>query len=115
MHELSICQSILDTMLEEFRKVDPPPSRIVKVRVVVGELRQIVPDFLQSAYEMLTKDTPAEGSELEIAHAAITAKCSACGWGGGIPKTDFHCPECESLDVQVSGGMELYLESFEVE
>jgi len=115
MHELSICQSILDTALEEFRKVDPPPSCILKMRVVVGELRQVVPDFLQSAYEMVTKDTPAEGSDLEIAHVTIKAKCSACGWEGEIPKTDFHCPKCKSSDIEVSGGMELYLESIEVE
>ncbi|NOZ20456.1 MAG: hydrogenase maturation nickel metallochaperone HypA [Planctomycetes bacterium] len=115
MHELSICQSILDTALEEFRKVEPPPNRILKMRVVVGELRQIAPDFLQSAYAMLTEDTPAEGSELEIARAAIMAKCDACDWEGEIPKTDFRCPECKSSDIQVSGGMELYLDSLEVE
>ncbi|MEW6358512.1 MAG: hydrogenase maturation nickel metallochaperone HypA [Planctomycetota bacterium] len=115
MHEFSICQSLVDTALEEFRKVAPPPRRIARMRVVVGELRQIVPDFLQSAYELIIKDTPAEGSELEIAHAPVTARCGGCGWQGEIPKTDFHCPECKSSGIEVSGGMELYLESIEVE
>ena len=75
MHEFSICQSIVDTVVEEMEKLDPPPRRLVKTRVVVGELRQIVSECLQFAYESLTKGTPAEGSALDIVPATLTAKC----------------------------------------
>ncbi|MBN1270153.1 MAG: hydrogenase maturation nickel metallochaperone HypA [Kiritimatiellae bacterium] len=115
MHEFSICESLVDAVLAEMRRIEPPPRRLVKSRVVVGGLRQIVPDYLREAYGILTKETPAEGSDLEIRSVPILGKCRACGWQGELQEAVFECPKCGSLDVEMVGGTELYLESMEVE
>jgi len=115
MHEFSICQSLVDALLVEVDKLEPTPKRLVTARVVVGDLRQIVPEFLRNAYEVLTKDTVAEGSKLEIRTLPIQARCAECKWEGTVKAPFFQCPSCESFQVETTGGMELYLEGMEVE
>jgi hydrogenase nickel incorporation protein HypA/HybF len=115
MHEFSICEGIVDAVIEELGKLDPPPSRLTKTRVVVGTLRQIVPDYLTFAYETLTKGTPAEGSALDVVPAPPRGQCRDCGWKGDLPPGSYKCAECESIEVEISGGTDLYLDSLEVE
>ena len=115
MHEFSICKGLVDAVVGEMAKLDPPPVRLVKARVVVGSMRQIVPEYLEEAYGILTKDTIAEGSTLEIKNVEIQGKCEECGWQGDIKSCDFSCPDCKSDKTEVAGGMELYLDNLEVE
>ena len=78
-------------------------------------MRQIVPEYLTGAYEMVVKDTPAEGSELHIREVPVSAKCRDCGWTGDVREMTFACAKCSSPALELTGGMELYLESLEVE
>ena len=115
MHEFSICESLVDALLAEMRRIEPPPRRLVRTRVVVGGLRQIVPGYLREAYDLLTKETAAEGSTLEIRSVPIIGKCRGCGWQGDLKEAVFECGKCGSNDMEMVGGTELYLESMEVE
>lgn len=115
MHELSICEVLITTILTEMDRIKPPPRRLLKVRVVLGELRQVVPECLQFAYEELSKGTPAEGSTLEIVHRPVTARCRQCGWEGEIKDKLFLCGRCEAANVEVLTGKELYLDSLEID
>jgi hydrogenase nickel incorporation protein HypA/HybF len=115
MHELSICRGLVDAVLEEFRRLEPPAVRITRIHVVAGRLHQIVPDFLRSAYEVLTRDTPAEGSELELEILPLTGRCRACGWEGEIEPPVFRCAGCEAFAIELGGGKELALDRMEVE
>jgi hydrogenase nickel incorporation protein HypA/HybF len=115
MHEFSICQSLVDGLLAEMARIDPPPTKLVKTRVVVGGLRQIVPEYLREAYQVLTKETPAEGSVLEVRSTPIVGKCLDCGWEGELEEPFFVCGGCDSCRGEIVGGKELYLESLEVE
>ena len=90
-------------------------AKLLRVHIVVGELRQIVPDFLQTAYEALSKDSPTEGSELVIHKRDARGKCKDCTWEGGIEDFVFICPSCGSFQLETLSGTELYLESLEVD
>ena len=114
MHELAIGESLVETVVDEMGRLDPP-RRLVRVRVVAGALRQIVPEYLMFAYEQLSKGTLAEGSALELVRRPVTCTCSACGWRGERADGVFRCEECGSTDVEMTGGTELYLESLEVD
>ena len=92
-----------------------PAEEVRKVRVVVGAMRQIVPETLAFAYEVLTKETPLAGTELEIVPVPVKARCRACDWTGPIEDAFFICPTCEAVDLEVLAGMELYLDSIEIE
>jgi len=114
MHEFSICQNIVESVIAELEKHDPVP-RLLITRIVIGKLRQLVPEYLQFAYENLAKETIAEGSKLEISQKPVIRKCNACGWQGEMDPTGFGCQECGSANVEVISGRELYLESLEIE
>lgn len=115
MHEFSICQSLVEVVIGEMKKVSSGPVHLVKACVVIGRLRQIVPEYLQQAYEILTKDTIAEGSALEVKPAPIIGRCEDCGWQGELPRCEFFCQACGSSKAEIVGGMELYLDNMEIE
>lgn len=115
MHELSICQSLVEIVLAEFNKLDRPGKKLVYADVTVGAMRQIVPEYLADAYELLVKDTAAQGSRLRIREIPVCAKCKDCRWAGDVREMTFLCPQCASPALELTGGMELFLESLEVE
>lgn len=114
MHELSLCQSLVDILLAEVKKLDKQ-VRVRQVHVVAGALRQIVPDSMTFAFEFLTKDTPAEEAVLELIVLPVTVCCRDCDWQGEIEEICFQCRACGSTKLDVQAGKELYLKSFEVE
>lgn len=113
MHEFSIAEALVKAVAEELAKLEPPPGRLKRVRVVIGDMRQVVPDTLAFAYETLVKDTPATGSVLEIQPQPITARCRDCSWAGKIEGHVFCCKECDSANVEILTGKELYLSNLE--
>jgi len=115
MHEFSICQSLVDAVVDEMRKIDPKPARLLKTRVVIGKLRQVVPEFLEQAYKILTKDTIAADSALEIECLPVSGRCEDCGWCGEMPVGKFGCQACGSVRAEIVGGRELYLDNLEIE
>ncbi|MBU1908775.1 MAG: hydrogenase maturation nickel metallochaperone HypA, partial [Verrucomicrobia bacterium] len=66
MHEFSIGDSIVRSVIEELARLKTPPGALRSVRVAIGVMRQIVPDTLVFAYESLSQDTPAAGSKLVL-------------------------------------------------
>ena len=108
MHEFSLCEVLVKGVLAQLRQLDPA-TRLVKTSVVVGGLRQIVPEYLQEAYRALTDDTPAAGSELVVRIAPVTGQCNQCGWRGDMPRGIFQCEKCGSRRAEVVGGMELFI------
>ncbi|MBU0679233.1 MAG: hydrogenase maturation nickel metallochaperone HypA, partial [Verrucomicrobia bacterium] len=54
MHEFSICEGIVKGIMDEYEKLGPRAGKLQKVHVVVGGLHQVVPDYLETAYEVLT-------------------------------------------------------------
>lgn len=116
MHEFSICHTLVEKVLEEADKLTPPSVRVTKTGMACGRLRQIVPEYLQTAYEALTKDTIAEQSVLKIREIPIVGYCAACGWEGELAVDyGFVCPACGAMTPELISGQELYLETIEVE
>ena len=115
MHELSICRCIVDSIIQEMGNLEKKPARLVSARIVAGELRQIVPSFLEDAYGFMTKDTDLDGSVLEIESVPKQCVCRQCSWSGPLHIDEYECRNCHSCDLKVDGGQELYLENLEVE
>ncbi len=115
MHEFSICEGIVSNVEKELEKIDNGPFNLLKTRIVVGEMHQIVPDTLVFAYEVLTRDTRMKGSVLEISLLPVTCRCNECSWEGNIEQPFFLCGGCNSGNVEIINGKELYIESLEVD
>jgi hydrogenase nickel incorporation protein HypA/HybF len=83
--------------------------------VAVGRLRQIEPEHMHFAYETLVRGTRLEGSKLEMRTLPLTGTCRDCEWRGEIRELFFCCAACGSNRGEFEGGMELLLESLEIE
>lgn len=114
MHEFSIGESIVRSVMAELERQNVPPGALCSVRIAVGALHQIIPDTLIFAYTSLTQDTPAAGSRLVLRSVPVTARCKACGWEGALQVPVFLCGACQSGAIELLTGMELQLESLEV-
>jgi len=114
MHEFGIGEELAKAVLAELDRL-PAPKRLLGARVVIGVLRQVIPDHLTFAYEIFLKDTPAAGSTLEIAPVPVVVVCEQCGWQGEIEEMIFLCGACGSTQLRMVTGMELYLDRLEVE
>lgn len=114
MHEFAICQSLVDAVVVEMEKAGSNPASLLKAGIVVGDLRQVVPEFIEQAYLILTKDTVIDGSKLVIRHVPVSGTCTVCQWTGEMPKDELLCQSCKSHQVEITGGTELYLENLEL-
>ena len=115
MHEFSICEGLVDAVLKEMKALEPPADRLLRVRVVMGRLHQIVPEYLAQAFAVLTRGTLAEGAEMTMETRPVVGRCNACAWQGTVEPPFFHCGGCGALDLDVIEGKELYLDRMEVE
>jgi hydrogenase nickel incorporation protein HypA/HybF len=119
VHELAVAQAIVAAAE---RHADGRPVSVVRVRI--GRLRQVVPEYLSFYFEIAAKETICAGAELEWERVRSQLRCSACGadWDPAPPPAReqdqlivrFRCPECESADHRVVSGDELVVESIDV-
>jgi hydrogenase nickel incorporation protein HypA/HybF len=110
MHELSIAEAIV-----RIAAAHAGERRVTSVEVRVGHLRQVVPDALAFAFELVAVGTPVEGAELELSEVPVAGRCRACGAESELDGFPLLCPECGGLDVEVTRGEELCVEAIEVE
>jgi hydrogenase nickel incorporation protein HypA/HybF len=115
MHEFSICQQMVATVLAELARFGKPNSRLLKTHVVVGRLHAIVGQNLKTAYQVLTRKTAAAGSRLMLKTVPVTAKCRDCGCRTRIKDSLFICGRCGSVKLDIVKGKELYVAKLEVD
>jgi hydrogenase nickel incorporation protein HypA/HybF len=110
MHELSIAEAIVDIAQRHAHG-----RRVYRVAVKVGHLRQVVPDALQFAFELLTDGTELEGAELAIEEVPAEVRCRGCARVSEVREFPLQCAGCGSLDVVVCAGEELLVDELDVE
>ena len=113
MHELSIVASLFE-ILEEKAK-EQKAKKIISVKLKVGALSGVVPEFLETAFDIYKKDTIASKSTLKIEEVPLKIRCQQCGTE--IVKDDFVfiCEKCDSRELKTLSGTELLLEKIEME
>jgi hydrogenase nickel incorporation protein HypA/HybF len=89
--------------------------RITAVVLKVGVMSGVVPDLLESAFEMYKKGTLAEGARLEIVRVPVKLRCPDCGGETAREDTDFSCAACGSRRIEIVEGRDLVVETIELE
>jgi hydrogenase nickel incorporation protein HypA/HybF len=113
MHELPVTQSILDIALKHAQKADA--RRITDLHIVMGELSRLVDDSIQFYWDMIAKDTIAEGAKLHFRIVPAEFQCMACFERYKPDGEEFSCPNCGAVGVKIVAGEEFSLEAIDVE
>ena len=115
MHELSIMGNILDIVLEHAGK--NAAKRVKAVNLMIGELSDIIPEWAQMYFDMLSKETIAENAKLVIDRIPLSVSCKDCGNVHTYQDKDwkFTCQKCGSANIEVISGREMTVTSIEIE
>ncbi len=113
MHELSLCESVMDILGEQARQAGA--GRVRSVRLVIGELSGVVEDAMRFAFEVVSKGTIADGAELIIEMRPITARCRGCGGEFTVEGYAFTCALCGGPDIEIVSGRELMVDEVDLE
>lgn len=113
MHEFGIIENIFQSI----KKIaaENQLKTITKISLKIGKMRQLVPEFLQFAFQTLSKNSLASDAKLIIEEIPITIKCDQCNHTAIVEDLVFACPKCLANDVTIISGKELILESIEGE
>jgi hydrogenase nickel incorporation protein HypA/HybF len=109
MHELTITQNIIDIAVSQAQN-----RRITGINLVIGELSSVVEESIRFCFDVISKDTPAEGASIAVARVPAVLRCVSCGSEFGMEKAGV-CPACGKHGGEVAAGKEFYMESIEVE
>lgn len=104
MHELGIMQDVLDLAVKACEKNDG--RRVTKITLLVGVLSGVLPNYMQSYFDLISKGTIAEGSELVIEVDPAVFVCRDCGGHTIFERygPDFVCGECGGANVRLISG-----------
>ncbi len=113
MHEMSLCESVLQILESEAGRQGF--SRVKAVWLEIGELSSVEIDAMRFSYDVVTRNSLADGSTLEIIRVPGTAWCMQCAQSVNIKQRFDACPDCGSYQLQVTGGEEMRIKELEVE
>jgi hydrogenase nickel incorporation protein HypA/HybF len=114
MHELSIAHELVRIVLDGLELAGA--VHVIAVRLKVGVLSGVVPDALQFCYDVVVRDTPLEGSRLEIELLRTVVHCSTCNRDVEPREAwSFCCPDCDAPSASIVQGQELNVDTIEVE
>ena len=113
MHELPVTQNLLELALQHAEKAEA--SQILRLNITIGNLASIIDDSVQFYWDIISKDTLAEGAQLNFNRIPIEMKCLDCSTSYQPEDGISVCPECDSNRVNVVRGQEFFLDSIDIE
>jgi hydrogenase nickel incorporation protein HypA/HybF len=113
MHELSITESVLEIVLRHAQSANAQHVR--NIQLVIGDLASIVDDSVQFYWDIISKDTLAEGAKLHFRRLPVELLCLDCQHHFQPAPDRYECPNCGSTRLQIISGREFYVDSIDVE
>lgn len=113
MHEMSLCEEVLQVIEAEARAQQF--LRVRRVRLEVGALACVEPEAMRFSFDAVTRGTLAQGADLEIIQVAGQAWCLTCACAVAVSQRYEDCPDCGSVLLRLTRGEELRIKNLEVE
>lgn len=113
MHEYSIIQALMEQV--ETLAEENSARQIKKVFVKIGVMSGVEPHLLEIAFNTFKENTICENCEFIMNIQPLTILCMKCEIQSELEKAYYCCPECESLEVDVVDGEDMYLMSLEMD
>lgn len=120
MHELSMAQAIVDTVLDAAEKNNA--TEVVEVTIEVGMLTMLNPEQLKFLLDVIVEDTLLVDAEIIIEDVPVEIDCRSCDYTG-LANTDgsdhylsiVKCPQCDERNVEILTGKECNVKTIKIE
>ncbi|HYQ72359.1 MAG TPA: hydrogenase maturation nickel metallochaperone HypA [Gammaproteobacteria bacterium] len=113
MHELALCESVLQILEDNARKQGF--RRVKSVWLEIGALSGVEVEAMRFGFDVVIKGTLAEDASLQITEPPGEAWCMQCARTVQVTQRFDACPECGSYQLQVTGGDQMRIKELEVE
>lgn len=113
MHEYSIVQALL-TQCEDIARENEAES-VTKIIVKIGKMSGVEPHLLEIAFNTFKEKTVCDGADFVMKVQPLTIECNQCKTVTVLEEIYYKCPECDSLDVKVIDGEDMFLMTLEME
>ena len=113
MHEYSIVQSLLDSCDKNAKENNA--TKVIKVVVKIGVMSGVEPELLKTAFDTFKEKTICEEAEFIINMQSVVVKCNECQKESTLKELKYTCQICDSLDLEIIDGEDMYLMQLELE
>ena len=113
MHEIQIAGELSVIVLEvaEREKL----SVVTGVDIIFGKMIQVVPEIFEFAFRACVKDSIASDAKLNIEILPVRVRCMECDEEIDLTDFWFVCSKCNSTNLTMIQGKEMYVKSIEGE
>lgn len=115
MHELPILRDIVKVASGFAERAGG--REVVTVDLVVGELRDLDPTWMQRYFAFAARGSLAEKATLRVTRSRALLHCGGCGASSALDRTAGTrptCGQCEGTELELITGNELRIESIDV-
>jgi hydrogenase nickel incorporation protein HypA/HybF len=113
MHELAICQALIDQVTELAQARNA--TSVNEIYISVGPLSGVESALLQNAFPIAVAGTVADGAELHIDSLPVRVHCKDCDAESEVAANRLLCAQCGTWKTRLVSGDELLLKSVELE
>jgi hydrogenase nickel insertion protein HypA len=113
MHEYSVVQALLEQIEDIAEQNDA--SKVTKIIVKIGVMSGIEAHLLEIAFNTFKEKTICDGAEFVMNIQPLKIRCNSCETKSELEKIHYCCQKCQSTDVEVIDGEDMFLMSLEME
>lgn len=113
MHELSICQALIDRVTSIASEKNA--KQVFSIRIAIGPLSGVEPQLLEQAYPLAAAGSIAEEAELELETLPVRVLCQSCNSETDVLPNRLVCANCGDWKTTLVSGDELMLQGIELE
>ncbi len=113
MHEMSLAEGVLQIIEDHARSQGF--ERVTAVTLEIGQLAGVEVEALRFAFDVVTRDSIAEGARLEIDAVPGQGWCLKCSEPVALAALFDACPRCGTYQVQATGGTEMRVKELAVD
>ena len=113
MHEMSLCESVLQIVEEEAARQNF--NKVKWLQLEIGTLAGVEIEAMRFCFDVVARNSVLEGATLDIVQPGGEAWCMHCAKTIQVRERYQPCPECGGYQLQVTGGDEMRIKELEVE
>lgn len=112
MHELALCQSLIDEVESVARRHDA--LGVHRIRLEIGPLAGVEPPLLEQAFSIARAGTLARNATLEITPQPLRVHCKTCGGESEAKANRLICGRCGDWHTEIVSGDQMLLTQVEL-